>query len=876
MSRSVEIQLAGYGVVRVCALPASVLAGLGSPKLAELVDELAELDHAWRAAAPRLAEQLTDLVPLVADRKRRSMVLGLRRRLHRADSLTPAEITALVAAVTDHSCVDAAALGELAGQREELRHRLDAEYEAAWSAEQRLLAQLAAERVIRASAQLTADGLLHNVDRYVAAVGAGAARDKRSRTTETTVVNLVTRSALKPSPFGQLVHTRPLRLGGAGVNTPTRPGSVCRLPRQLVSWVERTVAAHPALRGRVVLRRAPVVSLSPQAVSFLVRGRDGTAEPPARERILKVSRDAVSDTLLESPADHPMTEDDVLRRCAERDPAGRAAHAGRLAELSRTGVVADDLGVGEQAADPLGALVDLLPPDCPPALRDGLTSLRDIEAEFGSAPPERRVTLLAEVRAGVAGLAELCGVGLPPLELARTLVYEDVVDPRPLVEPPDRWAPHRDTLGLLHRLVPLFDDDAHVRAIVADVVQSLFGPGPHRLLPLYTALSSAKAKAVLAERLIDLDGPVPRALRQAQGRVLAEAEPLGEEISLDPDRLRAMAGQAPRWVSRWPRVSWHIQRCPAGGRDSLVVNAGAIGFGRTISRFCAGYSAAGPDGVRFTDAVRGELADPPDSPVVSVDLAAVLGINGNVHPPLLGEYLRYPCGTAGGWPGTGISIEDCWATVDDGRLVLTAGRTGPRLRLVPLNFLLNDLAPQFYRFLSFFALGALANFAWWDRVDQRQDSRRGVRRYPRIRIGGVVVARRTWKVPTEHLPEGSATDGLAGYRAIRRWQHELDLPDLVFSRLFTLPDPLVPLDPAERERKARSLARFPSSAERKPVLVDFTSVTSVRAWQRSLRRADDDLTIQECLPLPGSEAADGSGVQHTREFVLETVGPDDV
>jgi hypothetical protein len=199
-------------------------------------------------------------------------------------------------------------------------------------------------------------------------------------------------------------------------------------------------------------------------------------------------------------------------------------------------------------------------------------------------------------------------------------------------------------------------------------------------------------------------------------------------------------------------------------------------------------------------------------------------------------------------------------------MLLRHGKDGPQLQLVTLNFLLNDLAPQFYRFLNFFGAGSLANLSWWDRVDQRNGRRTGVRRYPRLRVGEVVLARRTWKVPATALPDLAGLDGCAAFRAARGWRRSLGLPEQVFYRSFTVPDPLVWVPPEERARLTRTLARFPGSAERKPAFVDFTSVVSVRAWQRSLRRITDDCTFTECLPAPG----DHTGWSRTEEFAIET------
>lgn len=861
------IDIAGHGVVRVCALPAAALTGLSSATLVGLVDELADLDALWRRVAPETAERLTDLVPTLADRGARAAVLRLRRRLHRADDVPAADIAALAGMP---------ALADIAARRAELRQRLAAEYPAAWHAEQRALAELAGLRQIRSSAQLSSDGLLHNLDRYAAGVLAGHRTDKRSRSTETTLVHLVTRSVLKPSPFGQLVHTRPVRFGADGPAAADRPVSVCRLPRQLVNWLERTLAGLPALREHVLLRRAPAIAASPDGVSFLVRGRDGGDTPAAVERIVRVARDAVVDVLLGIAADEPVEPVELLGRCAAADPDGRPGHDDAVATLLAAGVLAADLGVGEQEPDPCGALVRLLPDDCPPAVRVHVTALRDIETAFGDATPEERTTLLAGLRAAIGRLAGECGVALPPLDAARTLVYEDVVIAKPLAQAAGWWAPHRAAMGVLHRILPVFDDDAHVRATVADVVTELFGPGPHRLLPLYAALSAAKAKSVLAARLVDITRPATTELRAAQDRILGVA--LGaaiggaDEISVAPDQLLAHADTAPGWASRWDRVSMHVQPyVDADGASRLMLNTSAIGYGRAMSRFHAGYSAAGSAGAADTERLRAELAAGDDPTDRLTDLSAVFGVNGNVHPALFGQYLCYPCGTPGGWPGRSIPVEDCWAVMAGGRPRILDGRSGPPLRLVPLNFLLNELAPQFYRFLNFFSSGGIANLALWDRVDQRGGGGGTVRAYPRVRLDGVVLARRTWKVPVAYLPSPDGPDGLAGFRETRAWQRDLGLPDLVFTRHYTLPDPLVAVDPVRREQRTRSLLHFPSSAARKPVLLDFTSVTSVLAWRRSLRRAEEDLTVQECLPLPGACQPGAPRGTHTREFVLETV-----
>jgi lantibiotic biosynthesis dehydratase-like protein len=866
-------RLAGYGVVRVCGTPVSVLARLGSGKVADLADELAQADQDWARLAPEVAEELTAVVPRLEDREHRRAVLAVRRTLHRGGPLTEDELRRVAGWPAVAGASGLPRLAALAAARTDLLARLETGYDEAWSGEQQVLAEAAAQPGLRSAAQLTSDGLLHNLDRYVADVARGDARGKRARTTEATLVNLVTRSALKPSPFGRLAYTRPLSFAAAPAEeradepeTVARQ-SVCRLPRQLVNWVERTLAGHEELRPVTVLRRAPFAAASAKGVAFVVRGRDGTDTAALVERIARAQPSPVLSALLELPADEPIDERQLLARCAGQPDAAEV-----LAGLVEQGVLARDLGIGEQEPDPLNRMARLLPEGGDERLRACVRTLAGVEAEFGTADTGRRTELLDGVRAAVTGLAEACGVPLPPLGAARTLVYEDSVVTTVQREPAERWAPHLPALATMHRLVPLFDDDAHVRAVVAQVVQEAFGPGPHRLLTLYSLMSGPKLRALLTARLVDVAAGAPSELRRVQDAVLRQPDPgAGPEFRLDHERLAEAGAGAPRWVSRWPRVHWQVQR----HGERLVVNSCAAGYGRAISRFCSAYAGADRPAAGFTELVRADIARDDDPAAPLTDLSAVLGINANVHPPLLGQHLRYPCGTPQDWGGAGVSLEDCWAEVDgaSGKLVLRNGKTGPPLRLVTLNFLLNDLAPQLYRFLNFFGLGSLANLAWWDRADQRFGGRDGIRVYPRVRLDEVVLARRTWKIPAAELPDLTDLDGAAAFRAVRSWRRSLDLPEQVFWRKYTVPDPLVAVSPEERARLTRSLTQFPSSAERKPAFLDFGSVTGVRTWQRALRHVPDELTLQECLPEPGSETT-AAGQSPTREFTIETAGGD--
>ncbi|MET7640230.1 lantibiotic dehydratase [Streptomyces sp. NPDC005438] len=875
---SPEIRFAGYGVVRICSQPADVVARLSSPRVARLCDELRGLRREWQDRAPKVAEELTSLVPFLEDRDQRRATLALRRRLHRASEVAAADLDALHH--TDGTVVTGAAdLRTLAVRRDELISQLATWYEAGLSTEQRVLASAARDRTLRAGAQLSADGLLHNMDHYAAAVDKGTASRKRDRMTESTVINLLARSALKPSPFGQLVRTRPVLLQDGEPDAPSTESdtaawvSICRLPRQLVSWVERCLADHPQLRSIAVLRRAPVVASSQRGVVFLVRGRDGTHDPASKERFVRIQPSPVVRKLLTLSADAPTHELEVRAQCAALPGTTPQAVEVELDSLLEQGILARDLGVGDQDPHPIARLVKSLPQNLDAGIRASVTGIAAAESAFETADLDERQGLITRIKAHVNDFAERCGVATPPIDTARTLVYEDAVTARPRPEHPDHWQPHLSTMAPWHRLLPVFDDSAHVRAIVTDVVRSQFGPGPHRLLPLFAALSAPKVQSLLTERLTDVSASAPRQLYDLQDSVFELARTdSGTESYVDPHKATEIAENLPSWLPRWSRASWHVQHYTSPEGRLLVVNGGSIGFGRALSRFLPAYAAIGDQG--FGDLVTADIARDDLKSAPLTDLSAVLGINANVHPPLLGSHLRYPCAAPQEWGGDlGISLEECWVEVDEssGRLLLRHGKDGPLLRLVMLNFLLNELAPRFYQFLNFFCSGGLANFAWWDRVDQRRGAVGKVRCYPRVRSGNVILARRTWKIPTNQLPDVADLSGVALFEEVRRWRESTGLPERVFYRGFTLPDPLVPMSREEQNSWTRTLARFPTSAERKPTFLDFTSITSVRAWQRALRRYEGDMTFTECLPTPSEDdGVEGHGERFTEEFIIET------
>ncbi|WP_367127249.1 lantibiotic dehydratase [Saccharothrix sp. HUAS TT1] len=120
---------------------------------------------------------------------------------------------------------------------------------------------------------------------------------------------------------------------------------------------------------------------------------------------------------------------------------------------------------------------------------------------------------------------------------------------------------------------------------------------------------------------------------------------------------------------------------------------------------------------------------------------------------------------------------------------------------------------------------------------------------PRVRVGGLVVSRETWRFPVAELGFADAKTEARRFVGARAWRAGHDLPRFVF---------------------------FTSPAEPRPVFVDFDSPASVTLLAKAARRlaradASARLTVTEMLPTPEQTwLTDDRGEVYTSElrFVL--------
>jgi hypothetical protein len=132
----------------------------------------------------------------------------------------------------------------------------------------------------------------------------------------------------------------------------------------------------------------------------------------------------------------------------------------------------------------------------------------------------------------------------------------------------------------------------------------------------------------------------------------------------------------------------------------------------------------------------------------------------------------------------------------------------------------------------------------------KPEARDGVTERPRVRLGNLVLSRRSWHLRAADLParavEGGDHDWFLDWR---RWWRGQGLPEQVFASVH-------PADGGARPAK--------------PHYVDGGSYLSLAAFAGMIKRGDDQVVLREMLPREDQLHLRSAGGEHVAELALQT------
>ena len=853
-------------------VPLHQLAPLVPERSVALSDAADEAAHSAAELGTELRDALYAAVS-AANAADRRMLISVQRDLFNGRR-PPAERLAAARAALGPD--EAAAFGRWQAARDKL-DRLNEQLSACFAAEleqgrDALRAVVSDETFLR-GLQLSGEHLYRSALAYVAQDS--AVPGKRERKTESALISFAYRAALKPSPFGSFTEVGAHRLGAAGNADEGRPVSFTRWSRMFLEWAGWAAAADQEIRARLPLRVTSTAQLSRDKVTFLRRrAADSVKLIDEDERCELSAGPLVRSVLLAMSELSSPSQAAVESRLTYYGAAPEVATLA-VRRLIGVGLLEQGFGIGDQEPSYASRMADVLASTCVPAAAAAAEQFRALaksEAEFAGASRKRRDQILNGARDTATAMARRVGTEPPTYDVVRSYMFEDVVTAAPAwTADTGAIAGAAAALGSLCALLPLFDDATMERAGLHEFFVASHGPsgrcglisfyeqfsalGPGRITEVMTGAGSQPARAIRTHREDFLTG-------------LADLlRPGGTEIALTGGHplVDAAVTAARQLGIAWDSATFRIQALSEReGPGAVVCNGAASGHGVFFSRFAELLDqVAGDQDWLVTDTVRQQIRE--QSAGRQADLAAVFGLNFNLHPPLAPLQVEYPGCVALPEYGPLVHLRDLVVRADERRPALVLeDADGRPVRLVPLNFLFPAAAPTLYRFLCAMAPTITLRGWPWERL--RRFDRGTPDQLPRLLLDDVVIDRAQCSFAASDVPWlDPGLDEMRRWQAAREWRERTGVWRQSFYRFASFESGGTSGDWRDALRQWTLESR--RARLRKPHYLDLHNPFLLTVAARQQESAGTErIILSECLP--STERYQGTGAQRAAEEIV--------
>lgn len=866
-------------MLRVGGLPFETADALATSASASWADDVLDARLRLRERGARLADSLQDRVARsLDDPAARRTLINLRRDVFNVRAprglaaaeplLSAGELAELRAWFADwqrHEALLRTGSGILA---EEI------------AAGRRELRRAAAKTDLRYGIQLSSPSLDEHLDGYLER--ADGPLSKKERRIERSLLEYLLRTACKTSPFSTLTAVsagvfaeddgRPL---AATVRGWDKRGST-RLNIAVLARLSELLTASPQVRRDLPLRATSGLQVHRDRVRYLrkLRGADGNADAA-------VTLDAVHESLFFLPGGDALADvltlfgdgatlrfaDAVQRLCAMDAKRPEPEVERYLAQLLRLGLlVVPDLHIDIHDPDPVGTYrsgLRKLGADWADDIAVLVERMGADVTRFAGAGLRRRRELLTQVKESVTETHRL--LGRDDIPVLRTLVYEDTTLPGLSVTgDASTWTSQlTPALRQLARILPAFDGNAVRRLVTKGFFRARYGEGGrcedflsfahqfnqdfydnyHKRLMRHQRFDGTDFRRYdnwfRQEEIAEIDRARVAVAEEMKRRYLS-ASVTGADVELDEGFLATVEELLPR-SEGLRSLSFFLQLAENGAEDPLVVvNRVYSGLTLLFSRFAHCLD----DGL--TASLRRSLDDVvPEGAVFAELKGGYDATNLNLHPIVTPYEVVCPGETSFRPPHEQIPVEDLVVEHDAAtdRLRMRSRRLGVEVIPVYLGFLLPMALPEVQQVLLNFSCTTMVQLDLWEGTGIPEGDS-GV--LPRVRLGNVVLQRKTWRFAAGQLPPAVAGQADQDwFLAWREWQRAAGLPRHVFASL---------------------------GGEHKPQYVDFDSYACVRLLETAVRRSESAVVLTEMLPGPDQLWLRDGGHRYVTELTVQLDG----
>ncbi|UAL49791.1 lantibiotic dehydratase (plasmid) [Sutcliffiella horikoshii] len=240
------------------------------------------------------------------------------------------------------------------------------------------------------------------------------------------------------------------------------------------------------------------------------------------------------------------------------------------------------------------------------------------------------------------------------------------------------------------------------------------------------------------------------------------------------------------------------------------------------------------------------------------ELVSVFGFNANLHPDLCKYEIEYGNVKGRKEDTNKLKIKDLFIKYDSiqKRLVLFDNVKNVEVKLLNFGFLVDNLKPLFYNFLLTFNQSSplgLPIFSESEDFNKIKD----LKYYPRVKLGELILKRRTWKINKNYIPR--KRNGLSFF------EYQMELMD--FFEVNNLPQTFFIRIICEYKDVDDYLKR---KDLKKPQYVDITNSISIKLFSKILENCELGLEITEMLPSEDDLIIfDGNENSYVSEILIE-------
>ncbi|MEO3924331.1 lantibiotic dehydratase [Micromonosporaceae bacterium B7E4] len=878
-------RLGTHFAVRVGGLPYDTVAALRCPEAARYAGELLDLEAELRADADRVSDVLHDLVGANEDGESRRRLLALRRQIFKG--VLPADQEGALAAVAavDPSAVDPvrdwlALAQRMAWLRQELGTRLDKEIDGSRAE----LWRLSGDPRLRAGIQIASPVLDEQLVAFAGRDGAPPPA-KKMRRVERSVLSYLYRTACKTSPFSSFTGIGVGEFDAGATEpdlaVPDRWHRYVRLNVVVVTRIVDAISADLGRRGDLPVVLSPGLRQDAERVRYVRRwvtpGDDSASVSfdSIQDGLFYLRRSGLLDRLTGLLQDGAWRCADLAAWLRQQTQASPEQCEEYLSILLRLGILqVDGFAVEVHTPDPLRNLRDFLSTLDRPWADDLAVRLAAPIALVEAF----RVGELADRRSALRRLREALRdiqvwLGAEAASLPQALLYEDCRVDADLSTPADKWRRLvGGDLAAVEGVLPAFDMTLPHRVTFHGFFLARYGRGGRcddllRLVEdfhedLYEQYSSYTADL----RPFAEDGtyrpeenwlgrPELPALDRARQdfadylRSAVAAAPDAPELKLDPTVLNKLTRGLRDLLGGFRPQAHLVQVARRREGPLLVLNQSLGGLSFPFSRFTHCF-----EDTALSEQLRAQAAAvaPPGAVFAEVTGGAAT-TNLNLHAQLTDYVIVCPGETSLVPEANQLPLADLYVQhdVDSDQVVLRSHRLGKEVVPVYLGYLVPMALPQLHRTLLLLSPTSMAPLDLWRGVP-KPPAVDGVTTRPRVRVGDVVISRRSWSMTAAALPRrGDGDTDTAWFLGWQRWRRANGLPAQMFATVH-----------------GASGGR--AKQKPKPQYVDCDSYLSLLALEASLDGAEDRVVLREMLPAGDELVASSDRGGHVAEFAIET------